>query len=49
MPDKVAPKAHRNMKKGYGLWKESYVNSYIMFKSRQTCNENSTTSGESSS
>ena len=25
MPDKQAPKAHRNMKKGYGLWKEGYV------------------------
>ncbi|CAB4029275.1 Hypothetical predicted protein [Paramuricea clavata] len=25
MPDKVAPKAHGNMKKGYGLWK-GYVN-----------------------
>ena len=27
MPDKVAPKAYRNMKKGYGLWKEGYVKS----------------------
>ncbi|CAB4033694.1 ATP-dependent DNA helicase PIF1 [Paramuricea clavata] len=26
MPDTVAPKARRNMKKGYGLWKEGYVN-----------------------
>ena len=25
MPDKMAPKAYRNMKKGYGLWKEGYV------------------------
>ena len=26
MPDNVAPKAYRNMKKGYGLWREGYVN-----------------------
>ena len=25
MPDGIPPKAHRNMKKGYGLWKEGYV------------------------
>ncbi|CAB4033528.1 Hypothetical predicted protein, partial [Paramuricea clavata] len=25
MPDKIAPKAYRNMKEGYGLWKEGYV------------------------
>jgi hypothetical protein len=25
MPDRIAPKVHRNMKKGYGLWKEGYV------------------------
>ena len=27
MPDKIAPKAYRNMKEGYGLWKEGYVKS----------------------
>ena len=25
VPDKMAPKAYHNMKKGYGLWKEGYV------------------------
>ena len=25
MPGKIAPKAYRNMKKGYDLWKEGYV------------------------
>ena len=31
MPDNVALKAHRNMKKGYGLWKEGYVKN-ILFR-----------------
>ena len=26
MPNNVAPKAYRNMRKGYGLWREGYVN-----------------------
>ena len=30
MPDKLAPKAHRNMKKGYGLWKEGYVKNILV-------------------
>ena len=30
MPDKVAPKAYRNMKKGCGLWKEGYVKSIFV-------------------
>ena len=29
MPDKMAPKAYRNMKKGYGLWKEGYVRNFL--------------------
>jgi hypothetical protein len=36
MPDKVAPKAHRNMKKGYGLWKEGYVNN-VQVKANVQC------------
>ena len=30
MPDKMAPKAYRNMKKGYGLWKEGYVKNTLV-------------------
>ena len=30
MSDKVAPKAYRNMKKGYGLWKEGYVKNTLV-------------------
>ena len=30
MPDKIAPKAYRNMKKGYGLWKEGYVRNTVV-------------------
>ena len=30
MPDKHAPKAYRNMKKGYGLWKEGYVRNIVV-------------------
>jgi hypothetical protein len=36
MSDKVAPKAHRNMKKGYGLWKEGYVNN-VQVKANVQC------------
>ena len=36
MPDKVAPKVHRNMKKGYGLWKEGYVNN-VQVKANVQC------------
>jgi hypothetical protein len=32
MPDKIAPKAYRNMKEGYGLWKEGYVKTKKMCK-----------------
>ena len=31
MPDKIAPKAYRNMKEGYGLWKEGYLKSTFGF------------------
>ena len=30
MPDKQAPKAYGNMKKGYGLWKEGYVRNIVI-------------------
>lgn len=30
MPDKIAPNAYRNMKKGYGLWKEGYVRNILV-------------------
>ena len=30
VPDKVAPKAYRNMKKGYGLWKGRYVKNTLV-------------------
>ena len=30
MPDKQAPKAYRNRKKGYGLWKEGYVRNIVV-------------------
>ncbi|CAB4025576.1 Hypothetical predicted protein, partial [Paramuricea clavata] len=36
MPDRVTPKAHRNMKKGYGLCKEGYVNN-IEVKANVQC------------
>ena len=30
MPDKIAPNAYCNMKKGYGLWKEGYVRTILV-------------------
>ena len=36
MPDNVAPKAYRNMKKGYGLWREGYVNRIFIKPNVQT-------------
>ena len=35
MPDKIAPNAYRNIKKGYGLWKEGYVRNTRQGKHRR--------------
>ena len=48
MPDKIAPNAYRNMKKGYGLWKEGYVRS-INFRQGKHCRKNSVIFGKSKS
>jgi len=34
MPGKIAPNAYRNMKKGYGLWKEGYVTNILVKATR---------------